>query len=119
MLIRLSQSSSLSLSAQIAHQIRDAVAAGVLGPGDQLPPARELAESLGVNIHTVLRGYSDLRTAGIVDLRRGRAARISPDVEVAKTHIEARLVELLRDADAAGIDRSEIVRLVEGGHHES
>lgn len=119
MLIRLSQSSPLSLSAQIAQQIRDAVAAGVLGPGDLLPPARELAESLGINIHTVLKGYADLRAAGLVDLRRGRTARISPDAEVAKTHIEARLAELLRDADAAGIDRSEIVRLVEGGQYDA
>lgn len=113
MLIRVNRSSEAPLSAQIADQVKDAIAAGALVSGDQLPPARELAQSLGVNIHTVLKGFAELRAAGLVDLRRGRAARIACNVELAKARLADQLSFIVRDADAAGIPRTEIVRLIE------
>lgn len=74
MLFRLDPSANENLAAQLARQIRSAAARGELAPGTRLPAARELAESLGVNLHTVLKAYQDVRDEGLIELRRGRGA---------------------------------------------
>ncbi len=74
MLFRLDPAASENLAAQLAGQIRSAAARGELAPGTRLPSARELAESLGINVHTVLRAYQDVRDEGLLELRRGRGA---------------------------------------------
>ena len=77
MLFTIEASASEPLFAQLATQVRAAVADGSLRPGERLPAARELAASLEINLHTVLRAYQDLRDEGLVELRRGRGAVIT------------------------------------------
>lgn len=77
MLVRIDPSASEPIYAQLAAQIRSAVARGDVAPGERLPAARDLAESLQVNLHTVLRAYQDLRDEGLIELRRGRGAVVS------------------------------------------
>ena len=48
--------------------------------GDRLPAARDVAASLEINVHTVLRAYQLLREEGLVDLRRGRGAVVTDRV---------------------------------------
>src|ERR1035437_2050400 len=74
MLFRIDPSGTEPLAAQLARQIRSAAARGELTPGLRLPSARYVADSLGVNLHTVLRAYQDVRDEGLIDLRRGRGA---------------------------------------------
>ena len=74
MLFRIDPSGTEPLAAQLASQIRSAAARGELTPGTRLPSARDVADSLGVNLHTVLRAYQDVRDEGLIDLRRGRGA---------------------------------------------
>lgn len=77
MLIRTDPASDLPLFAQVASSIRTDAAAGRIRPGDRLPAAREVAASLGINLHTVLRAYQELRDEGLVDMRRGRGAVVT------------------------------------------
>lgn len=74
MLIRIDPSAAAPLYEQVATQVRTALRAGTLAVDDRLPPARQLATSLGINIHTVLRAYAELRDDGLIELRRGRGA---------------------------------------------
>jgi GntR family transcriptional regulator len=62
---------------QIVQQVRQQVAGGALKEGEELPSVRELAESLGVNMHTVRSAYLKLRDQGIINLHLGRRAKIA------------------------------------------
>jgi GntR family transcriptional regulator len=70
-------SSPLPLFEQVVAGIRGQVIDGDLAVGERLPAARELAASLDINVHTVLRAYQQLRDEGFIDLRRGRGAVVA------------------------------------------
>jgi DNA-binding transcriptional regulator YhcF (GntR family) len=112
MLIKVDPGSSEQLFSQIAAQVRGAIAAGTVAAGDRLPPARELADALGVNMHTVLRAYGDLRDEGLVDMRRRRGVIVLDAGDQ-----RARLLELARDlvaeATRQGLTKAELRHLVE------
>lgn len=78
--MRVDPESAEPLYAQVAGSVRAEAAAGRLRAGERLPSARELAEALDVNVHTVLRAYQQLRDEGLVQLRRGRGAVLTESV---------------------------------------
>ncbi|ATE63226.1 PLP-dependent aminotransferase family protein [Rhizorhabdus dicambivorans] len=51
----------------IADAIEQAVRTGTLRPGERLPPQRELAAQLGVDLTTVTRAYGMAREAGLIE----------------------------------------------------
>ncbi|GGE03625.1 putative HTH-type transcriptional regulator [Aureimonas endophytica] len=62
---------------QIVEAMVEARAAGVLRPGDRLPPQRVLAERLGVDLTTVTRALSEARRRHLVDAAAGRGTFVS------------------------------------------
>lgn len=113
MLLRVDHSSSRSLADQLESQVRSAVAEGALSAGDRLPPARELAESLDINMHTVLRAYAALRDDGLIQMRRGRGAWVSESAGPGLVRVTALVEQLLEEARRSGIGTAELVRLIE------
>jgi GntR family transcriptional regulator len=112
MLIRVDPASPLPIFAQIAAAVRREVIDGRLTPGDRLPSAREVARSLDVNLHTVLRAYQELRDEGVVDLRRGRGAVVTGTQPTALVEVGDAVRALVRAATTAGLSRQETVSLV-------
>lgn len=96
--------------AQIAESIATQIATGTVATGSRLPAAKELAESLGVNVHTVLRAYQELRNDGQVELRRGRGAVVlgTPTAEGLRVAVARAVAE----ARAAGIPIGTLLALV-------
>lgn len=64
---------------QLRRQLADLVISGVIGPGERLPPVRQLAADLGLAVGTVARAYRELDAAGVVVTRRGAGTRVSVD----------------------------------------
>ena len=113
MLISIDTSNPEPIYRQIAAQVRRAVAAGDVGPGDRLPAARDLAASLEVNMHTVRQAYGELARDGLVEMRRGRGVTVLAGApRQAGTHTLAR--ELVAEARRHGLSNREIIDLVEG-----
>src|ERR1700757_1420695 len=76
MLVLIDPTATTPVFAQIEASITTQIATGTIATGARLPAARQLAESLGGNVHTVLRAYQGLRDGGQIELRRGRAALV-------------------------------------------
>ena len=111
MLIRVDPQSTVPLFAQIAAGLRAEITGGRLAAGERLPAAREVAEALQVNLHTVLHAYQDLRDEGLIDLRRGRGAVVTPagaDLAGLRAEIEA----LVDKSRALGVSPDTLSALV-------
>jgi len=112
MLLKVDEQSSQPLHEQLAGQLRQAIAAGDLAAGEKLPPARELAAGLGVNIHTLLRAFQTLRDEGLLEIRRGRGTIVTGAAPLLAAHSDLAR-SLVSEARRAGLANSEIRQLVE------
>jgi GntR family transcriptional regulator len=101
------------LHEQVAAEIRRAIADGEAGPGDRLPPARDLARVLGVNANTVLRALRQLREEGLVEFRRGHGITVSGRAP-SKSAVITRARELVAFARHLGYPPDELIQIIEG-----
>jgi GntR family transcriptional regulator len=85
---------------------------GAARAGDRLPSARELAESLEVNVHTVLHAYQELRDEGLVELRRGRGAVLTERAD-ALAGLEAHVRGLVDEAHRLGVSVQTLKTLIQ------
>lgn len=100
---------------QIAGQIATQVASGRLRVGERLPAARDLADALGVNVHTVLHAYQRLRDEEIVDLRRGRGAVVIGAPATERLH--RAIVSVVAEARACGVRLGALIALIKVEHN--
>ena len=114
MLISADPSHEQPVYRQIADQIRQFIAAGSLRPGDPLPPVRQLAADLGVNLNTVAIAYRELAGEGLVAIQHGRGAQVSADRQQTFDEEQARrlLVPILSKMILGGKTDREIMGLV-------
>ena len=83
--------------------------------GDVLPSVRQLAEDIGINMHTVNKAYSVLRQEGFVTIDRRRGAIVSLDVDKlqALDEMQKNLRVLLAKGRCKNITRQEIHDMVD------
>jgi GntR family transcriptional regulator len=109
--VKINRDESTNLHLQVAAEIRRAIANGEAGPGERLPPARDLADELGVNTNTVLRALRLLREEGLLDFKRGRGVHVSGTPEHGA--VLDRAQELIELARHHGYRRDELLALME------
>ncbi|GAA0407069.1 GntR family transcriptional regulator [Streptomyces luteireticuli] len=112
MLFRVDPNSPLPLADQVAACVRGAISDGTVHPGERLPAAGRLAESLGINVHTVLRGYQQLRDEGLIELRRGRGAVVTQSATPGRTRLLAHARDLVVEARGLGMSDEDVLALV-------
>lgn len=112
MLFTVDHAAAESLADQLAAQVRGGIVRGEIEPGDRLPPARDLASALDINMHTVLRAYAALRDEDLIDLRRGRGAVVRPHVRRDRVRLEQQARELVAEARRLGLADADILALI-------
>ena len=118
MWLTLSETDPRPIYLQIIAQVREQVRSGRLKPGDELPSVRELADNLGINMHTVRSAYLKLRDQGIINLRLGRRATIARahlpiKNEEAEAELQFRLEEWMTDSLLIGLTAEQIMQMFE------
>lgn len=81
MVIEIDFQSDEAIYTQLMNQIILGIATSRLQDGDPLPSVRQLADTIGINMHTVNKAYSLLRQEGFVSIDRRKGAVICLDVD--------------------------------------
>lgn len=89
MIISIDFGSSEAIYMQLRNQIIIGIAQEQIKEGDSLPSVRQLADELGVNMHTVNKAYSLLKEDGYLTLDRRRGAVVSVSADPKIRHIES------------------------------
>ncbi|MBP3824897.1 MAG: GntR family transcriptional regulator [Butyrivibrio sp.] len=115
MIIEIDFNSDEAIYVQLCNQIILGIATSQFREGEQLPSVRQLAETIGINMHTVNKAYSILQQEGFVKIDRRRGAIIALDINKLKALKEARseLAVVLARAICKGIGRDDIHSLVD------
>ena len=115
MIIKIDFNSDEAIYMQITNQIIMGIAKRQICDGDQLPSIRNMADEIGINMHTVNKAYTVLRQAGYVKLDRRRGAIVSVDVDKIEAIEEIRreLSVTLAKARCMHISKEEIHELVD------
>lgn len=119
-MITVSLTSPVPLHDQLVAELRRLLATGKLALGAELPPVRQLAADLGINLNTVARAYRELTDAGLLASSRGRGTVVIAMVERSvgrpaeeRRRIESSLGAALADAKIAGFDQAETRAMLE------
>lgn len=75
----LDHGSGIPVKLQLKAHVKYQVLSGLLRPGDQLPPLRDLAAGLGVNLNTVLRAFHELEAEGYLYSHQGRGVFVADE----------------------------------------
>lgn len=120
MLIEIDFNSDEAIYIQLRNQIFMAIATSQIKEGESLPSVRALADSIGVNMHTVNKAYSTLRQDGFlkVDRRRGAVVAVDIDKLQSMSKMKAYLRPLIARGICKGLTKDEIKEIVDDLYQE-
>ena len=115
MIIELDFNSDEALYIQLRNQIILGIATTRLKEGDALPSVRQLAETIGINMHTVNKASTVLKQEGYVKVDRRKGAVIAIDVDKmrAMEDMKKELRVLLARGSCKNISRQEVHALID------
>ena len=115
MIIEVDFNSDEAIYIQLCNQIIMGIATSVIHEGDSLPSVRRLADTIGVNMHTVNKAYSVLKREGYISLDKRRGAVISLDIDkLEELQVMKRQLQIvLARGCCKNISRQEVQELVD------
>ena len=115
MYISIDFNSDEALYLQLRNQIILAIVKAELQEGENLPSVRDMAETVGINMHTVNKAYAMLRQEGYLRLDRRHGAVVAVDMDQVKATMElAETLNLvLAQAICKNVSRSDVHDLVD------
>lgn len=115
MYITIDETDSRPFYRQIVDEIKGLIARGELREGSSLPPVRQVASDLGVNLNTIAVAYRKLQKEGLVKVKHGSGAIVTSRIvgEKADEQLRAQLRAALTHLVLADLKRSEIKALVD------
>ena len=115
MIIEIDFNSDEAIYMQLRNQIILGIATDRFREGDMLPSVRQLADSIGINMHTVNKAYTVLKQEGYVKVDRRKGAMIALDIDRMRTLEEMRreLQVTLAKASCKNISREEVHALID------
>ncbi len=115
MFVSIDFNSDEAIYLQLCNQIILGIAMEEFREGDALPSVRQLADNIGINMHTVNKAYTVLKQEGFVKLDRRKGAVISLDVDKIRAIEELRrnMKLLIARAICKDISREEMHQLVD------
>jgi GntR family transcriptional regulator len=101
---------------QVVDEIKALIATGELPEGTSLPPVRQIAADLGVNLNTIAFAYRRLQKDGLVKIKHGAGAIVTSRLltETTEEQLRGQLATALTHLALAGLKLSEIRALVNG-----
>ena len=120
MILEVDFNSEEALYIQLRNQIIVGIATNRLKEGESLPSVRQLAESIGINMHTVNKAYTVLKQEGFVkvDRRRGAVIAIDADRISELEQMRESLRVILARASCRNISREEVHALIDEIYEE-
>ncbi len=114
MVIKIDFNSDEAIYMQLCNQIVIGIATSRIREGDVLPSVRQMAEQIGINMHTVNKAYSVLRQEGLVTIDRRKGAVVAIDVDKiqALEELKGQLRILLAKSSCKNITRGEVHQLI-------
>ncbi len=115
MVIEVDFNSDEALYLQLRNQIIMGIATAQFREGDSLPSVRQLAELVGINMHTVNKAYTVLKQEGFVKVDRRKGAVIAIDVDKLRTIAELKkeLRVILAKGSCKNVTREEMHALID------
>ena len=115
MIIKIDFESEEAIYIQLRNQIIMGIATDRIHEGDSLPSVRQLAENIGINMHTVNKAYTVLKQEGYIKLDRRRGAVIALDIDKIRSieRLREELSVLLARSVCKNVSREEVHALVD------
>ena len=120
MIIEIDFNSGEALYLQLRNQIIMGIATAQFHEGDSLPSVRQLADTIGINMHTVNKAYTVLRQEGYVrvDRRRGAVIAVDSDRNDTRAELKKELKVILAKSSCKNISKEEMHEMIEEIYRE-
>lgn len=108
-------SSDEAIYLQLCNQIILGIATSRIHEGDSLPSVRQLADTIGINMHTVNKAYAILKQEGYLklDRRKGAVINVSADKLLILSRMKSAFAAVVARGVANGVSRDETHALID------